>query len=408
MPKFRYRAYDERGSLIEDDIETGTREAAVEALHRRGLFTLDIAESQPVSTLRWWEREVFGGGSLPVKGLAIFTRELATLIRADIPLDECLRIVALQPLMPSRVRNCTHALLESVRQGSSLSSAMAKRGAEFPEYCWRLVEAAEASGSLADVFEDLAAFLERSDEVRKQVGSALLYPAILMFAAAIAIGVILTVLLPTVLPLFADAGAKPPQFLQFLVDMQMFVSANWLLTLILCVLLAVAATVALRNASLRLWLDRMVLRVPLLGRLITNSETARFSRTLATMIRNGVPILDGLRISGAVLKNRSFSQAVNQATIAVKEGGMLSQPLERVGLFPELALRLTAVGEQTGQLDPMLMRVAVIYEATTQREISRLMTLLTPALTLIIGGIVGGLILSVMSAILSVNDLALQ
>lgn len=408
MPKFRYRAYDASGALVEDVIETGSRQGAVDALHSKGLFTLELAESEPAVTQRWWQREVFGSGSLPVSGLAIFTREFATLVKAEIPLDESLRIVSLQPMMPSRVRSTIQALLESVRQGQSLSTAMSQRGADFPEYYWRLVEAAEASGSLGDVLEDLAGFLERSDEVRKKLASALLYPAILLCAAAIAVGVILTVLLPTVLPLFSDAGTKPPAVLQFMVDAQNFVAANWALALTALALAVIGLYVVLRSAEVRRRLDSLILRLPVIGRFVSHRETARFARTLATMTRNGVPILDAMRITGGVLTNRAFSSSVMQSVEVVREGGTLAQPLEKTGLFPELALRLMSVGEQTGQLDLMLTRVATIYEATTERQMSRMMTLLTPALTLVIGAMVGGLILSVMSAILSINDLALQ
>ena len=163
-----------------------------------------------------------------------------------------------------------------------------------------------------------------------------------------------------------------------------------------------------KNAAVRLWLDRLTLRLPLLGRLTANRETARFARTLATMTRNGVPMLEGVRIAGSVLSNRAFSAAVSKAGDALKEGGTLSQPLDASGLFSELSLRLIGVGEQTGQLEQMLIRVASIYEATVQRQMARFVTLLTPTLTLLIGGLVGSLIISVMGAILSVNDLALQ
>lgn len=408
MPQFRYRAYDQHGALKKGDIEARSREAALEALHKQSFYTLDLLEAKPAGSQRWWDREVFGGGSLPLSGLALFTRELSILINADLPLDEALRIVSLQPLMPARVRKCTQAILEAVRGGSSLSGAMAARGGDFPEYYWRLVESGEASGSLGDVLEDISGFLERSAELRSQISSALVYPAILMAAAAVAVGVILTLLVPTVLPLFKDAGAPPPPFLQFLVDADSFVSQNWALVAAVAVGLFIATALAFRNAGFRQWLDRAFLRVPLLGRFSANRETARLARTLATLTRNGVAMLDAVRISAAVLRNRAFATAVTQAGETLKEGGTLSKPLEQSGLFSELSLRLIAVGEQTGQLEPMLTRVATIYEATLARQISRLMTLLTPVLTLLIGLMVGGLIVSVMNAILSVNNLALQ
>jgi general secretion pathway protein F len=222
------------------------------------------------------------------------------------------------------------------------------------------------------------------------------------------VGVVVSVLVPAVVPLFKDAGTEPPAALRMLSDIHGFVAGNWPAVLGGIGLAAISVYALSKNEAVRLWLDRLILRLPLLGRLTANRETARFARTLATMTRNGVPMLDGVRISGSVLSNRAFAAAVGKAGDALKEGGTLSQPLDASGLFSELSLRLIGVGEQTGQLEQMLMRVASIYEATVQRQMARFVTLLTPTLTLLIGGLVGSLIISVMGAILSVNDLALQ
>ena len=410
MPRYRFRAYDKQGALKEGEIEARSRETALEVLHQRGQYPLDLTaddEGTVKPAGRWWEREIsLGDGSLPTAGLALFTRELATLVKADLTLDESLRIVALQPLIPRRIKAATLGIYDQVREGNSLSGALAARGKEFPEYFWRLIQAGEASGSLGEVLDDLSLFLERSSEVRTQVGSALLYPAVLLVAAAGALGVILTVLLPTVVPLFKDAGAPLPSTLQFLVDAQDFITRNWILMLAALAGIIALLLIGVRNTGLRLVFHRTLLRLPLIGGLIANRETARFSRTLATMIRSGVPMLEAVRISGSVLQNQAFASAVTDAGQALQEGGTLSAPLLKSGLFSELSMRLIAVGEQTGQLEPMLMRVAQVYEATLQRQLARFMSLLTPVLTLVIGGLVGGLILSVMSAILKVNELA--
>lgn len=409
MPKFRFTAYNESGALQRGSLETQSREEAIDTIHRRGHFALEVIEdSGEKSPQRWWEREVFSGDGLPLSAVTLFTRELATLVRADLPLDEALRIVALQPLLPSKVRRVTHAILDGVRQGDSLSGALAARGSDFPEYYWKLVQAGEASGSLADVLEDISVFLERSSQVRGQVTSALLYPLVLLMAAGAAIVVILTVLIPTVVPLFKDAGAEPPATIKFLVDAQDAISRNWILSLIVAGTSFAMMIAAYRNNGIKLFIHRSLLRLPVVGDLIANRETARFCRTLATLTRNGVPMLESVQISGSVLRNLAFVKAVAFANEGINEGGTLSSPLVQSGLFSELSVRLIAVGEQTGQLDTMLMRVATIYEAALERQLARFMSLLTPVLTLVIGGIVGGLIMSVMSAILSVNELAFK
>lgn len=408
MPRYVYSAYDQHGVLKRGSLETQSREAAIESLRRQGQFPLDIAEGDTKSTKRWWEREVFGTGQLSLSELSLFTHELASLIKADLPLDEALRIVSLQPLMSAKIKRVSQSVLDSVREGNSLSGALADTGTDFPEYYWRLVQAGEASGSVGDVLEDISGFLERSGEVRGQIGSALIYPMILMVAAGGALTVIVTVLLPTILPLFKDAGATLPPTLKFLVDTQALLTQYWFVLPLILAALVVGIITASQNESVRLMYHRAQLRLPIVGGIVANRETARFARTLATLTRNGVPMLDAVRLSGSIQRNLAFTAAMTSAADSLREGGSLAAPLLKSGLFSELSMRLITVGEQTGQLEPMLMRIATIYEKMLQRQLLRLTSLITPVLTLIIGGVVGGLIISVMSAILSVNELAFK
>jgi len=317
-----------------------------------------------------------------------------------------LRIIAVQPMLPAQIRRAATEIHDAVRGGASLAQSLANRGSEFPEYYWRLIQAGETSGSLADTLEDLATFLDRAGETRAKLLSALVYPAVLFAAACAAVTIVMTVLLPTIVPLFKDQGASPPAALQFLINVQDFTRAYWLELFVALAGLAGLWVAALGNAEVRNRLDRALLRLPVAGRLLTARETARFARTFATLSRNGVPIVDTLRLTATVMRNRAFKQAVTEAGDSVTSGDRLGEPLLRSGLFPEMALRLISVGEQTGQLDTMLMRVAVVFESALQRQTALLLTLLTPVLTLLIGGTIGGLILAVMNAILSVNDLA--
>ena len=405
MPNFAYRAYDQRGKLTGGTIEAASREGALAKLHVDKLFPSEVTEVAARTAGRWWEREVFGGGAMPSARLALLTQELATLAKADLPVDEALRIVAVQPLLPARVRRTAEALHVAVRGGASLSEALAARSPEFPEYYWRLIRAGEQSGGLAEPLGDLATFLERAGETRAKLLSALVYPAVLLVAAFVAVTVVMTVLLPTIVPLFKDAGASPPAALQFLLDTRDFVSTHWFALAAACALAVPLFATLLRNPSTRAALDRRILSLPIFGRLITARETARFARTFATLSRNGVPILDALRLTSSVLRNRAFSAAAHDAAESIKSGARLIEPLERAGIFPELALRLVSVGEQTDQLIPMTMHVADVFETAVQRQTAQLLTLLTPILTLLIGGGVGALILTVMNAILSVNEL---
>lgn len=407
MPRFSYCAYDDNGARATGVIDSETREAAIESLFRQGRYPLELVEGGRLPTPRWWEREVFAPRSLSRRSLALLTRELATLVKAELPVDEALRIARLQPLMPARTQQVIDRVLDRVVEGASLSEAVGLE-ATFPAYYARVVQAGEAAGTLGQSLDELAGFLERESEFRARIGSALLYPALLLIAAAGSLLVIMTVLIPTVAPLFRDAGAQPPFIIQFLLDVQETIAAHWLLALLAAGAIAGGYVALARNGRWQMWRDRQLLRAPVLSRLVQNSQTAIMMRTLGTLIRNGVPLLQALQISGDVLSNRAMAAAVRTCAGEVKEGATLVGSLTRSGVFPELALRLTAVGEQTGQLDVMLERVGSIYEAALQQQLVRLTSLLTPLLTIVIGVLVGGLLLSVMGAIVSVNDLALR
>ncbi len=201
---------------------------------------------------------------------------------------------------------------------------------------------------------------------------------------------------------------QPPFIIGLLLGLQQALVAHWLLILLAAAAVAAGLVSATRNERWRMWRDRQLLQLPLIARLIQNGQTALMSRTLGTLVRNGVPILQALQVTGDVLSNRAMASALRTCASEVKEGATLMVALGRPGLFPELALRLTGVGEQTGQLEVMLDRVGNIYEAAVQQQLGRLSNLLTPALTLPMGALVGGLLLSVMGAITSINELALR
>jgi general secretion pathway protein F len=408
MPWYHYRAYDAHGALQAGEIEAATRESALDTLCRNGLYPLEANEGRAVEHRGWWERQIVRPGRLSRANLSLLTRELATLVKVEIPVDEALRIVSLQPAVTGTTRKVCRALLQSVVAGASLSEAMRDQENAFPEFYWRMVHAGETSGTVGPVLDDLANFLERSAEIRARIGAALLYPAVLVLAAAVALAVILTVLLPAIVPIFKDAGLRPPVIVQMLLDIQETIARDWILMLSTASALLVGALVAAKNEWLREVRDRTILRLPTVGGLVSGAATARFARTLATLLRSGVPMLQALRIVGSVAGNQAFSSAIAKAADEIKEGGTLPGSLTKLDLFSELSLRLITAGEQTGQLETMLLRIATVYEAQLQRRIDRLTSLLVPALTLAIGIVVGGLILSVMSAIVSVNELAFR
>ncbi len=405
MPRFRYKAYDANGVLNSGEISAGSRPGVLEMIARRGEIPVDIVERQPEDNVAWWERDL-GGSELSSSQLAVFTRELASLVEADLPIDECLRILVMQPLVQPRLRRMSTGLLERVTEGAQLSDALAAQPG-FPSYISRLVSAGEASGSLGLVLDQLAVYLERIAETRSRIISALVYPTVLVVASVAVIGVISTVLLPAILPIFEDARVEPPAIVRALSALGESAAALWIVGAVLSGLLAAIMIKPFRDA-LRAPLDRLLLRLPIAGQLIIQRETGRFARIMALLLGSGVPMIDTIRVAAGTLSNIPFRTAMSHVADRVKEGRGLASTFATTGLLPDLFLRLTTVGEQSGQLDTMLLRVAEIYESAFNRQVDRLTVLFTPVLTLLIGGLVGAIVVSVLSAVLSINDLALQ
>ena len=407
MPRFSYSAYDGSGRLRLGEVEAPALAAVLDRLRDQGLFPFETGEVSQTATTPWWRRELSFAKPISRNGLQQVTRELATLLSADLPLDEALRLVVMQS--PSgRMRTVMNNVLARVLDGDSLSAAMQTQGTEFPDYYVGILAAGEASGTLAAVFEDMAKYLDKAAEVRARITSALIYPMVLVVAALAAIALVLMVLVPALIPVFADAGTEPPLTLQLMLQLHDLILGYWPVILGGFAVILVTGRLALADPGVKIARDRLLLRIPLIGTMITGTELARFARVLATLQRNGVPLLSALAIGQSLTRNTSLRKALAGVATKVKEGGGLSRPLAEARLIPPLFVRLVTVGEETGQLDRMLTHIAGIYEVQIQRRIDTLMALLTPALTLIIGLGVGGLILSVMNAILSVNDMAFK
>jgi general secretion pathway protein F len=406
MPLYQYRAYDSAGALRSGEMEAASDAGVLQQLKAAGLIPVEAVESRRARVERWWERDLFADRNLPPASLALFTRELATLVDAGIPLDEALRIVTLHPMI-AKVRKATEETLAYVLEGASLAEAMERQG-RFGDFYCSMVRAGEAAGNLGQVLRQLATSLERSVETRQRLRSALVYPMVLVAMAVGGLVLIATVLLPTIVPIFTDAGAEPPFAIRLMLDLQNGLARHWVLVLIGLVLFVAGLVMLWHNPQARSLFSRLALKAPLVGPIVTMAETAKLARTLASLLGSGVPMLTALRIVGSVAGNAHVAAAIADAADEVKEGRMLSRGLARSGVFPSLMLRLTAVGEETGRLEPMLRHVETIFEGQVHRRLEHLLTLLTPTLTIGMGLIVGGLILSVMSAILSINELAFQ
>ncbi len=407
MPRYRYRAYAPSGAMLSGEIAATSRESALETLVKRNEIPIDLVECERV-TRPWWQRELSAPRPLPTPALAAFTRELSSLVAARLPLDEALRVIALQPMLPRRTRLLTERLARRLSEGQALSEALRVSGGAFPRAYTRLVAAGEASGTLDQVLSGLATDLERSAVLREKALSQLLYPAILIVAALCAVVLIVTILVPAILPIFEDARAEPPSLLALLAAFGDLISRHGGLIGILLAAIVTAAVFARSSSAARQRVDQIVLALPIIGTIVRESDSARLARTLSALLANGVSAPEAIDITGETLTNSALAQTLTEARSAVEQGNTLTAPLAASNLFPELLIRLMRIGEETGQLPDMLARVADAYQTSVAQRLERLSNLITPVLTIGIGIFVGALVISVMSAILSVNELVLR
>jgi general secretion pathway protein F len=415
MARFRYRAVAASGDLIEGEMEAASEAKLLEQLRSQGHLPLraeTLAEgAAPVAASggslgERLRQPLFGSGRIGRTEVAIMTRELATLLDAGLTLDQSLRVL-IDQVESEALRRLLAQMLEQIQGGSTLADALAQHEGVFSRAYISMVRAGEAGGSLDDVLGRLAEFLDGAEALAEQVKSALVYPILVLIIAGASIMILLTVVLPQFTPLFESAGAELPTLTKVVLTLGELTQRYWW-----AMLLALAAGIWLlrrmmaRPAS-RARIDALTLRLPLFGPLFAKLDTARMARTLGTLLGNGVPLLQALSIVEQTLGNAVLRQAIADAAIEVKEGRGLATSLSRTERFPKLALHLLAVGERSGRLEPMLMKIAELFDRDVRSTIERLMALLVPLLTIGLGVVIALIIGAIMMAILSAYQLPL-
>lgn len=396
MPVFAYRSTTMEGQITEGVIEAPDEKAAIERLKNTGVIPLEVKAP----------REVGLKAKLRLKGrrvdLVTFTAELSALLGAGLPLDRSLNILA-EISEHKGMKDIVQSLLKSIREGGSFSEALRKHPGVFSLLYVNMVRAGETGGVLDVILERLNEFLESAKELRDHVFSAMIYPTILFVTGGLSIILLLTFVLPRFSVIFTELGSSLPLSTQILLTVsETLRSYGWIF------LLAIAAAwLAFRNYIRsergRYWWDTMKLK--LMGDVIIKLETARFCKTLGTLLASGVPLLQALNNAGEIIGNRAVAAAVDCVSRGAKEGKGISFPLSQTNVFPQLALSMIKVGEETGQLDQMLIRIAVTYEKSLRQAIKRFMAFLEPVLILIMGLVIGFIVVSVLLAIFSISEL---
>jgi general secretion pathway protein F len=403
MAAFNYVAVDAGGRTVAGAVNAADETAARAALGRRKLMPLEVttarggARAEPASTRK--------ASKLDSRTLALTTRQLSTLVSVA-PIEEALRTIALQADRPA-VRRVLDGVHAGVMEGRRLSDAMALQGQAFPPLFRAMVSAGETSGALEPILERLAGGLERDQVVRGKVLTALVYPIVL---AVVALGVI-TAMMTFVVPKVVDQFNSMNQTLPLLTRLVIGVSHlmrdwGWLLALIV-IGGGLIGGVMLRNPTIRLRADTALLRLPLIGRLTRDLHGAKMARTLSTMIAAGLPVLEGLTITARTVSNRRLRLATETMADAVREGGGLSAAMRRADVFPPILVYMTASGESSGRLEPMLERAADYLEREFSTFTAVMLSLLEPAIIVVMGGVVALIVLSILLPILQINTLAM-
>jgi general secretion pathway protein F len=406
MTEFRYVAVDPSSQTIEGRMEALTKSAVVERLHAAGHVPIHIDEIGLFTLQNMDVGELLASRRVSRRSLALITGQLATLLHAGLALDESLGILA-DLIERPREKQALRTLREKISGGVTLADAMAAQPKVFPGFYVSMVRAGEAGASLESVLARLAEFLERSEAAKEHVKSALMYPLIVAVTCCVSIAVLMMFVVPRFRPLFEQAGGALPTSARLLLAASDLVNSFWWVGVLAPLLLALMLAWQFKSRTSRARWERLFLRLPLVGDLIAKVEVVRFSRTLGTLMKNGVSLLAALAITRETIGNQVFVGAVNHVLEQVKTGKGLAGPLAQTKVFPPLAIHLIRVGEESGRQEEMLFKIADIFETETRRSIDRMLALLGPALTVVLGLVVAGVIGSILTAILSVYDLAM-
>jgi len=402
MAAFEYVALDPRGRQQKGLIEADSPRQARQLLRDKQWSPLEVKQARA--------RESAGTGGfsfgrgLSARDLALVTRQLATLVQAALPIEEALRAAAAQS-GSQKIKSMLLAVRGRIMEGHSLAASLREYPSAFPELYRATVAAGEHAGHLGLVLDQLADYTDQRQQSRQKIQLALLYPVILLVASLAIVVLLLGYVVPDVVKVFVNTGQELPALTTGLIAVSEVVQRwGWLIMLGI-VALAIGMRQVLRDPSIKLRWHSFILRLPLVGRLVRATNTARFASTLAILTRSGVPLVDALGIAAAVIGNLRIRERVVEAAQRVREGGSLTRALEATGEFPPMMLHMIAAGEKSGELDQMLARTSRNQENDLAAQISLLVGLFEPFMLVFMGAVVLVIVLAILLPILSLNQL---
>ncbi|GAB7026540.1 type II secretion system F family protein [Geotalea toluenoxydans] len=391
MPKFDWEARSKSGSAQKGVMEAPSVAMVEAQLKKYGFTGITIKEAG--KGLSFKIKFPGGGKKIETKDLVVFTRQFATMIDSGLPLVQCLDILSSQQENKT-FKEILIKVKESVESGSTFADALSKHPKAFDQLYVNLVAAGEAGGILDTILNRLAAYIEKAMKLKKQVKGAMVYPITIMAIAVIVVGVILVFVIPTFAKMFADFGGELPAPTKFVIALSNFLKKYIIVIIAAFFAAKVAFSKYYATASGRKAIDQLALKLPVVGPLIRKVSTAKFTRTLGTMISSGVPIMDGLEIVAKTAGNVVVEKAIYDVRQAISEGKTMAEPLAACGVFPPMVVQMISVGEATGAMDAMLNKIADFYDDEVDDAVGALTSMMEPLLMVFLGTTVGGLVIA--------------
>ena len=384
MPTFAYTARALNGDLRSATLDAPSRDDAVLMLKRMRLSVLkmDEASKKPKS-----------GSKVPMRDIVIFTRQFSTMINAGLPLVQALDILSKQSEHKG-LQQITKAVVFEVESGATVADAMRNHPKGFSDLYTNMVAAGEAGGILDTILMRLATFLEKNDRLVRKVKGAMVYPAVIMSVAALAIVILLWKVIPVFKDMFASVNMELPLPTKIVIGMSAFLNDYWWAIGLGAFAFSILIQRVYATPEGKLGIDKLMLKLPVLGDVLRKASVSRFTRTLGTLISSGVPILDGLEITARTAGNRVVQDAIMASRASIAGGDTIAAPLAKSNVFPPMVISMIAVGEQTGGLDEMLTKIADFYDDEVDAAVSALLSLLEPIMIVVLGVVVGGMIVA--------------
>lgn len=407
MPKYAYRALNKNGKEVFGIVQAESQALAINDVRTLGLYPTHVREARKSDERRARKEkrginELYFGG-VKNKEIVVMTRQLSTLIDAGLPLLRSLNVLIAQ-LKPCKLRDILREVGADIQSGSTFAEALAKHPKHFDRLFVNMVRAGEVGGMLEVVLSRLAMFMERREALKRRVKGALIYPIAVLVIAAGIVGFLLVKVVPVFAEIFEEFGGELPAPTQFLIKCGDFMVYQWWLLIAIVAWSVIGMKFLFKFHTIKRVNDRIVLRIPLIGDLVVKVAVARFARTLGTLITSGVPILQALKITKETIGNEVIQNAVDKVHDSIKEGDTIAAPLDETKVFPAMVVNMIDVGEETGSLDSMLMKVADIYDAEVEAAVEAMLTLLEPIIIVVLGGIIGFIVISLYLPIFSLGD----